>query len=155
MVVDYKVVNRSRGGDLQDGTFMVLEQLPGKIIIHDQTQVLRTKGYWASYNRAFYSEIFDESGARKMANEYPGDWFTHANTARAKIFRRDQHKVKDIPSLTRLMRYNDYKNDEFGVVEGCVPERTPAGAIANRLDLSDPKSNCTFASHDWMVGHWG
>ena len=52
-----------------------------------------------------------------------------------------------------FMRYNDFENDEHAVVEGCEPERTPAGSIANRLDLSPPESKCAFSEYDWMVGH--
>ena len=52
-----------------------------------------------------------------------------------------------------FMRYNDFENDPHAVVEGCEPERTPAGSIANRLDLSPPESKCAFSEYDWMVGH--
>ena len=52
-----------------------------------------------------------------------------------------------------LMRYNDFESDPHAVVEGCAPARTPAGAVANRLDLAAPGSNCAFSEFDWMVGH--
>ena len=52
-----------------------------------------------------------------------------------------------------LLRYNDFENDPFAEVEGCDPIRTPAGSIANRLDLGPINSTCTFAEHDYMVGH--
>lgn len=34
-----------------------------------------------------------------------GDWFSYENTPRAKIFRRDHSRVKDVESMTRLMRF--------------------------------------------------
>ena len=37
-------------------------------------------------------------------------------------------------------------------VSGC-DHLTPAGSLANRLDLSDPNSTCTFSGIDDMVGH--
>ena len=58
-------------------------------------------------------------------------------------------------SLMSLMRYNRFDTDEFAEVEHCNPLRTPAGSIANRLDLSDPEQVCNFSEVDWMVGHWG
>ena len=62
-------------------------------------------------------------------------------------------QIQDLSSLMAIMRYNDFENDEHAVVEGCEPERTPAGAVANRLDLSPPESKCAFSEYDWMVGH--
>ena len=64
-------------------------------------------------------------------------------------------QIEDLSSLMAFMRYNDFENDEHAVVEGCEPERTPAGSIANRLDPSPPESKCAFSEYDWMVGHRG
>ena len=50
------------------------------------------------------------------------------------------------------VRYNDFNNDPLAEVEGCDEKRVPAGAIANRLDLSDINATCTFSDIDWMVG---
>ena len=54
-----------------------------------------------------------------------------------------------------FMRFNQWESDPFAVVDHCTPPRTPAGSIANRLDLAQPGAKCDFAEHDWMVGHWG
>ena len=62
-------------------------------------------------------------------------------------------QIKDLSSLMTLMRYNDFESDPHAVVAGCAPERTPAGAVANRLDLAAPGSDCAFSEFDWMVGH--
>ena len=51
-----------------------------------------------------------------------------------------------------LSRYNDFRNDPVAQVKGCE-QKTPAGSLANRLDLSDPDSTCNFSGHDHMVGH--
>ena len=45
-----------------------------------------------SRSRAFYAEIFDQTGAPALVEKY-GDWFTWDKTPRAKIFDRDHHKV--------------------------------------------------------------
>ena len=38
-----------------------------------------------------------------MVDKY-GDWFSYDKTPRAKIFRRDHGKVKDIDSMTRCLK---------------------------------------------------
>ena len=121
MVLDY---NKIKEGS-EEGLLTVSEQLPGMFIAKDQvwpdlhsgntslsylismlwskiyqnsfkfqTKKLKDDGYWSSYNRAFYSEIFEKSGAPEMVTKF-GDWFTHKDTPRAKIFRREQKKVQD------------------------------------------------------------
>ena len=90
MVVDF---NKVKNG-LTEGALVVSEQLPGLVVVKDQTKVLQNQGYWASYNRAYYPEIFQKSGAVQKVEEF-GDWFTHGATPRSKIFRREHHKVKD------------------------------------------------------------
>ena len=154
MVVDYNLLKEhgsSKAEPLPNGVLTVLEQLPDQIIAKDQTSALNNQSYWASYNRAYYPEIFERTGASKMVEKY-GEWFTHDKTPRAKIFRRDHNKVSDVTSMMELMRYNDYKNDPLAEVDGCDEKRVPAGAIANRLDLSDINATCSFSDIDWMIG---
>ena len=99
-------------------------------------------------------EIFQKTGAPDMVSEF-GDWFTYDKTPRSKIIDRDHSKIHDIPSLMKVMRYNDFKNDPEAQIRGCGPEPNAAGSLANRLDLNDPKAKCSFADHDHMVGFWG
>lgn len=149
MVVDYNKM--SEDGSLEDGAFWVMEQLPGRIWSEDQTSVLRSKGYWSSYNRAFYEEAFKLSGAEEMVEKF-GSWFSYDETPRAKIMARDHDKVVDEETMATFMRYNDFQNDDLAVVPGC-PKPIPAGSIANRCDLTLPDSTCSWGSHDYMVGH--
>jgi len=53
---------------------------------------LNEKSFWSSYNRAFYPEIFELSGAPEKVEKF-GHWFSYENTPRAKIFKREQSKV--------------------------------------------------------------
>lgn len=100
--MDFKILNETvESGKLLDGFLTVLEQLPGKFIVEDQTHVLRDRKYWSSFNRAFYPEIFELSGAPEMVKKF-GDWFTYDNTPRAKIFDRDHSKVKFGQSRRRV-----------------------------------------------------
>ena len=50
------------------------------------------------------------------------------------------------------IRYNDFHHDPLAVVPGC-PHPIPSGSIASRDDLTWPDSDCSWASHDHMVGH--
>ena len=89
---------------LPDGVLWVLEQLPGHTWAADQTGVLRDQGYWGSYNRAFYPEVFQLSGAQEMVDKF-GEWFSYSETPRARIMARDHGQVTDEQSMIRLMRY--------------------------------------------------
>ena len=132
MVLDYK---KFSPGNIADGTLYVLEQLPGYIERQDMSYVLREKKYWASYNIPFFAEVYNRTGTREMADKF-GDWFTHEGHPRAKIFKRDEGKVNDIPSLLKLMRYNDFMNDPFSKCV-CIPNNASGeNAIASRSDLN-------------------
>ena len=148
MIVDYKKLEMPEIPT--EGVLTVLEQLPGIIVIEDQTKVLLQRTYWKSYNRAFYPEIFELSGAPELVSKY-GDWFTYDKTPRSLITDRDHGTIQDLDSFMKFMRYNDFKNDPLAKIEGCQPLAHPAGSIANRLDLSDPAMNCSFSEHDHMV----
>jgi len=50
-----------------------------------------------------FPEVYNASGWRESEKKF-GDWFNYDLTPRARIFRRDQVKVKDVDSMTRLMR---------------------------------------------------
>ena len=152
MIIDYKKLAIEEIPT--EGVLTVLEQIPDLVVIEDQTKLLLTRGYWKSYNRAFYPEIFQKTGAPDLVYEF-GDWFTYNETPRSKIIDRDHSKIHDISSLMKVMRYNDFKNDPEAQIRGCGPEPNAAGSLANRLDLNDPKAKCTFADHDNMVGFKG
>merc|ERR1719400_3003219 len=62
-----------------------MEQLPGRTWAEDQTSVLRHSGYWASYNRAFYPEVFHQTGAAELTKKH-GSWFSYDKTPRAASF---------------------------------------------------------------------
>ena len=59
MVLDYKLF--TPGEPLRPGFFSVLEQLPGLVVASDMTATLAEQGYWASYNRPFYPEVYSLS----------------------------------------------------------------------------------------------
>ena len=99
MIIDYNKINETKG------LLYVLEQLPNKIIKDDQTQILKERGYWKSYNRAYYKEIFELSGAQKVVEKYGGDWFTYDKTPRSVIIDRDYKNITDMDTFMSFMRY--------------------------------------------------
>ncbi|KAK7087796.1 putative phospholipase B-like 2 isoform X2 [Littorina saxatilis] len=124
------------------GFLTVLEQIPGKIHSEDKTKQLLETSYWSSYNIPYYPDIFKASGLPDMVAKY-GDYFSHDNCPRAKIFERDQSKVTDIDSLTRLMRYNDYQHDPLSKCN-CTPPYSATNAISARNDLNPVSGTYPF-----------
>ncbi|KFM70112.1 putative phospholipase B-like 2, partial [Stegodyphus mimosarum] len=145
MIVDYKKF--MPGKPLQDGLLWVLEQLPGYTHSEDVTKLLRDQGYFPSYNVAYFPDVFNLSGAQINAQKY-GDWFTYDRCPRALIFRRDQGKVSDVPSMIKLMRYNDYTNDPLSRCN-CTPPYSAENAISARCDLNPINGTYPFAA----LGH--
>ncbi|CAG2123568.1 unnamed protein product, partial [Medioppia subpectinata] len=89
MIVDYKRFRWGTRSELSSPDLLwVLEQMPTLVVSQDVTGVLRSQGYWASYNVPFFEQIFNISGYNKLVEHY-GDYYSYNNTARALIFRRD------------------------------------------------------------------
>lgn len=108
----------------------------------DMTSVLKSQGYWPSYNVPYFPEVFNLSGQWDNVKKY-GDWFTYQKNPRAQIFKRDQAKVTDIDSLRTLMRYNDFKNDPLSKCN-CTPPYSAENAISSRNDLNPPDGKYPF-----------
>ncbi|XP_054169360.1 putative phospholipase B-like 2 [Oppia nitens] len=137
MIVDYKQFIEGLPTDqLSNDLLWVLEQMPTFVKSTDVTDILRQKGYWASYNVPYFEEIFNLSGYNKLV-ELHGDYYSYNNTARALIFKRDQSKVRDLTTVYSLMRSNDFENDPLSRCN-CVPPFTAEYAISARNDLNEP-----------------
>nr|XP_039262472.1 phospholipase B-like 1 [Styela clava]XP_039262473.1 phospholipase B-like 1 [Styela clava] len=114
MVVDLKKFTPEIG--FEDGALYVVEQIPGFVESHDQTNILR-EGYWASYNVPFYESIYNMSGYPAVTKNDPD--LSHDLAPRAKIFRRDQGTVVDMESMKKILRYNNYKFDKYSEGDAC------------------------------------
>ncbi|RWS17237.1 putative phospholipase B-like 2 [Dinothrombium tinctorium] len=145
MIVDYKLFKPNE--PLKDNLLIVLEQIPTLIKYADLTEVLRQQTYWPSYNTPYFEEVFNLSGSQEMVKKY-GDWFTYDKTPRALIFKRDQANVTDVPSMIKLMRYNNYKHDPLSRCD-CVPPYSAENAIAARSDLNPKDGKYPFEA----LGH--
>ncbi|NXT67128.1 PLBLB protein, partial [Chaetops frenatus] len=140
MVVDYNAFTPGRASAVP-GVLTVLEQIPGLVVVADQTELLYQQGYWASYNVPYFEEIFNASGNQELVRKY-GDWFTYDKNPRAQIFRRNQTLVHDLDSMIRLMRSNNYLQDPLSWCRGCDPPQNAENAISARSDLNP--SNGTY-----------
>ncbi|XP_028270012.1 putative phospholipase B-like 2 [Parambassis ranga] len=144
MIVDYNHFIPGKT-DIKEELFVVLEQIPGLIIYTDKTQELLKKGYWASYNIAYYVDIFNASGCNELVEKF-GPWFSLDQNPRAQIFRRDQTDVIDVDSMVRLMRYNNFKEDPLSQCEGCNPPANGENAISARSDLNPANGTYPFGA---------
>ncbi|XP_049619775.1 putative phospholipase B-like 2 [Syngnathus scovelli] len=144
MIVDYNNFTPGKTNIMED-LFVVLEQIPGKIIFMDKTEELLQKGYWASYNIPYYEEIFNASGCNELVKKF-GPWFSLDQNPRAQIFKRDQKSVTDIASMMRLMRYNNFKEDPLSQCQGCNPPTNGENAISARSDLNPANGTYPFGA---------
>ncbi|XP_075023383.1 putative phospholipase B-like 2 isoform X3 [Calonectris borealis] len=142
MVVDYNAFTPGRASPPQ-GVLTVLEQIPGLVVVADQTELLYQQGYWASYNLPYFEEIFNASGIPELVKKY-GDWFTYDKNPRAQIFRRNQTLVRDLDSMVRLMRSNNYLRDPLSRCRGCDPPQNAENAISARSDLNPANGTYPF-----------
>lgn len=115
MVVDLNKIHLQQ--DIEEGALFIIEQIPGLVEFSDQTSVLR-RGYWPSYNIPFHERIYARSGYPAMRERF-GMEYSYDLCPRAKIFRRDQGSVRDLASLRRIMRYNEYQADPYSEGDAC------------------------------------
>ncbi|XP_057267237.1 putative phospholipase B-like 2 [Pezoporus wallicus] len=142
MVVDYNAFTPGRAS-LPQGVLTVLEQIPGLVVVADRTELLYQQGYWASYNLPYFEEVFNASGTPELVEKY-GDWFSYNKNPRAQIFRRNQTLVRDLDSMVRLMRSNNYLQDPLSRCRGCDPPQNAENAISARSDLNPPNGTYPF-----------
>uniref|UniRef100_A0A8C8R7P7 Phospholipase B-like n=1 Tax=Pelusios castaneus TaxID=367368 RepID=A0A8C8R7P7_9SAUR len=144
MIVDYNTFLPGKEG-LQHGVLTVLEQIPGLVVVADKTEELYQKGYWASYNVPYFEEVFNASGNLELVKKY-GDWFTYDKNPRAQIFRRNQTLVRDMDSMIRLMRFNNFLKDPLSRCQGCDPPQNAENSISARSDLNPANGTYPFAA---------
>ncbi|XP_064424063.1 putative phospholipase B-like 2 isoform X2 [Latimeria chalumnae] len=143
LIVDYNYFTPGKS-DIKENLFTVLEQIP-QVAVADKTQELLQKGYWASYNIPYFEEIFNASGIPELVQKY-GDWFTFDKNPRAQIFHRNQTLVKDMDSMIRLMRYNNFRHDPLSKCQGCNPPYNGENAISARSDLNPANGTYPFGA---------
>nr|XP_033813351.1 putative phospholipase B-like 2 [Geotrypetes seraphini] len=143
MIVDYNYFHP--GVRVQQNLLTVLEQIPGLVVVADKSEELFQQGYWASYNIPYFEDIFTASGMTDLVKQY-GDWFTHDKSPRAQIFRRNQTLVRDMESMVRLMRFNNYLSDPLSKCEDCNPPQNGENSISARSDLNPANGTYPFGA---------
>ena len=145
MIADYKLFKPGKALPEKD-LLWVLEQIPGFIHADDQTQLLKDQTYWPSYNIPFYKDVFNLSGSLPNVAKF-GDWFTYEKNPRARIFARDHKHVKDMATMKKIMRYNNYINDPASACAKCSPIHASAeNAIMARSDLNPADGTYPFGA---------
>lgn len=140
LILDY---NRFvKGQPIAVNTLRLIEQVPGLSRHADMSEVLRDQGYWASYNRPFFSEVRDVSGHTDAENVY-GSLFSFAHGPRATIFEHYAKSVANLGGMRALMRRNAFPS------EGILPNE-PGHAVSARMDL-DPVSHIPNGGIDAKV----
>ena len=82
-----------------------------------------------------------------------GNYYSYAQSPRAKIFQRDQVKIVDANSMINVMRYNNFTKDPFSACANCTPPYSASFAISSRSDLN--KANGTYPPYVGRVAHGG
>mmetsp|Transcript_15799 Transcript_15799/g.29174 ORF Transcript_15799/g.29174 Transcript_15799/m.29174 type:complete len:668 (+) Transcript_15799:53-2056(+) len=149
MVMDYRKFAPRQ--ELLDGAFYVLEQAPGASHFEDMSGWLREKGYWASFDRAFFDEVRASTGDSVMEQqkgESPeAELYSKGNTPRAQIIRQTAGSIASLDAMREEMTRNK------GTVEP-VDEpslQVPRFAISARDDLKDGEQNDSNGSPDGGV----
>jgi hypothetical protein len=125
IVVDYNQF--APGAPLPDNTVWLVEQIPGMTRKMDISNTLRMKGYFASYNRPFFSDIRAVTGHDAAAAAH-GPLYSYDGAPRASIFARVGPAVGTLFDMRNLMTRNTWPN------EGTAPS-APGHAVAARMDL--------------------
>jgi len=128
MVVDYNKF--TPGKPIQDGTLMVLEQVPTISHYEDESDRLRKTGFWSSENRAYFPDARQVSGFAD-AEEMHGKLFSSEHNPRATIFAATAPEVQTLADFRAEMRRNKWPHEIDG-----GPENTPDHAISARSDLT-------------------
>jgi len=152
LVVDYKQF--SPGNDLQKGTFLVLEQAPGVSHYEDMSEWLQQKGYWASFDRAFFDEVRARTGDAEREEESKES----SSVAQAEIYSKDQTPRAQIARMTAndtnslaAMRSEMTRNRGVDEPVDQPDLRIPRYAISARDDLKDGEHNDPDGSPDGGV----
>ena len=140
MILDINKINLKKK-KIPEKSLMIIEQIPGEVEINDMTEQLKNAYYWPSYNVPFSQNFFKKCGYKNLVdkNESFIPMIDYNNCARAKIFDREQKKIKNIEDFKRLLRYNDFKNDKFS-------NNDPSLTIACRNDLAEDSNSCEGAT---------
>ena len=145
MALDLKQIDL-QNKKINENALWIIEQLPGNVESADVSSILYD--HWPSYNVPYFENIRNLSNVTQMLEKHPEleSSLSYEKCARAKIFRRDHSKIKNIHDFKKIMRYNNYKVDPLSLND-------PGKAIASRFDLDDTDPSC-MGAYDGKVSSY-
>ena len=140
MILDLNKIDLKKKS-LKEKSLMIIEQMPNYTETFDATSYLLNDKYWPSFNVPFSQNILERIGYYEIIKSNPNmiKEIDYYNCSRAKIFRRDQGKIKTVYDFKKMMRYNDFENDIFSYGDASL-------TIAARMDLNKNGSRCSGAT---------
>jgi len=126
MIVDYNQL--TPGKPLAEGTFWVVEMVPGVSEMRDMSGYLQEHGYFPSFNRPFFEKVRELSG-HSAAERSHGMLYSWFSNPRAQIFKSAASSVNALAEMRTLMSRNAYP------ASGVAPN-DPGHEISARMDLS-------------------
>lgn len=140
------------------GTVTMGDELPNGTSWVDLTEAINERRWWGGWNAAHmpaYRSVCRmdkvwEWTSRKFGNLTADQQYSADRTGRAKILAREQVKVSTKQDVAKMMRFNDYKNDEFAKCDFCKDGITPWLAPSPRNDILDPADN--YGPFNHIVG---
>jgi hypothetical protein len=103
MIVDYNSFKTGR--PVPDGTFWLLEAVPGLVQSADMSHHLRETSYWPSFNRPFFDDVRDVTG-HASAEKSHGAMYSWKNNPRATIFDSMQGGIRSLAAMRETMTHN-------------------------------------------------
>ena len=139
MILDLNKINLKKK-EIPDKSLIILEQLPGYTDTTDVTEYLKN-GYWPSYNAAFSEFLYNMTGVNEQIEQKPElvHDIDYNLCSRAQIFKREQKNIKSNKDFERMLRYNDFRNDNLSYNKAYL-------TIAARYDIGDTKHYCHGAT---------
>eukprot|EP00939_MAST-03C_sp_MAST-3C-sp1_P003337 g3337.t1 len=96
------------GQPLSPNTFLIVEQIPGELVVEDRSAWLNENRYWGSYNIPAIPTVWKKSG---FGAATPTWRYNHSECPRAHYMRQLNASVVDLSSFQRMIRYNNFGND--------------------------------------------
>ena len=140
MILDINKISL-KNRKIPEKSLMIIEQIPGEVEINDVTEQLKNKYYWPSYNVPYSQKFYEKCGYKNLVeNSFFYIYILDYNDcSRAKIFEREQIKIKTTNDFKHLLRYNNYQNDR-------ISYNDPTLTIACRGDLAKNSTKCIGAT---------
>merc|ERR1719456_853853 len=128
LIVDYNQF--TPGKPVPDNTLWVVDAVPGIVHAEDLSHRLRTEGYFASYNRPYFTDVRDKTG-HTAAQKSHGALYSWSDNPRAVLF-RSAAGVNGLAGMRLLMQQNTSPITHMASLD----YNEPGHEIAARNDLS-------------------